>query len=154
MTNSLVVPVKSDGSPVGPYQIQQIHFLSRYRSHAVGGYYSVCLSASDFLLPVSRICFASRACCLPPPVPSLPIPILLFLYMDSNSWPVKRLWNLLVWWDLSSVLKSALHVDVRIWNSSVKRWDIFSKGYFFAMIVRNVWCRHEFNCCQHLQRLW
>lgn len=71
--------------PVGPYQIQRIHFLCRYRSRAAGGYYSVCLSACDFQLPARSGCFASTACCLPPPVPSLPGHILLFLSADSST---------------------------------------------------------------------
>lgn len=76
--------------PVGPYQIRWIHFLCRYRSRAAGGYYSVCLSACDFQLPVRSGCFASTACCLPPPVPSLPGHILLFLSVDRNSWYARR----------------------------------------------------------------
>ena len=113
--------------PVGPYQIQQIHFLSRYRSHAGGGYYSVCLSACDFLLWVRSGCFASSACCLLPPVPSLPGHILLFLCVDRNSWSMRGSHSEICFfwfWLVSSQDTSAS--DVGIWKSPIQE-----RGYSF-----------------------
>lgn len=116
--------------PVGPYQIQQIHFLSRYRSHAGGGYYSVCLSACDFLLPVRSGCYASSACCLLPPVPLLPGHILLFPYLDRNTWSVKGipLWHpaFLIRLDL---VRTPLHemrgCEVHLFGGEEERKNVF-----------------------------
>lgn len=161
VTNSLVVPVKSEGSLLALIKFSEFIFAPGMGVVPAEVIILFVCQLVIFCFQWGCRCFASSAYCLLPPVPSLPVHVLPIVIpqktFDPSGW-----YRLEICFSDKGSSQNTSAWYFGPWKSSCsgirereKCYFVFSRGYFGfkAIKVRNAMLWREWQSWQHLQRM-